>query len=88
MLVHDLRSITRFAISTNASNGDTRHRIAPVALGRFKVANAVHAGADMDKAFFAAHWGRTAALVVVEKVSPTPDRYPRRPGLPARRPLG
>ncbi len=26
-------------------------------------------------------------LVAVEKVSPTPARYPRRPGLPARRPL-
>lgn len=26
-------------------------------------------------------------LVVVEKVSPTPGQYPRRPGLPARRPL-
>jgi 16S rRNA (guanine527-N7)-methyltransferase len=27
-------------------------------------------------------------LVVVEKVSPTPPRYPRRPGEPSRRPLG
>lgn len=26
-------------------------------------------------------------LVVVDKVSPTPDRYPRRPGLPSKRPL-
>lgn len=26
-------------------------------------------------------------LVVVDKVSPTPDKYPRRPGLPSRRPL-
>ena len=26
-------------------------------------------------------------LVVVEKVSATPERYPRRPGIPARRPL-
>lgn len=26
-------------------------------------------------------------LVIVEKVSPTPERFPRRPGLPARRPL-
>lgn len=26
-------------------------------------------------------------LVVLEKVSPTPDRYPRRPGMPAKRPL-
>ena len=27
-------------------------------------------------------------LVLVEKVSPTPVRYPRRPGIPAKRPLG
>ena len=27
------------------------------------------------------------ALLVVEKQHPTPDRYPRRPGLPAKRPL-
>jgi len=26
-------------------------------------------------------------LVVVEKVTPTPDRYPRRPGIPTKRPL-
>jgi 16S rRNA (guanine527-N7)-methyltransferase len=26
-------------------------------------------------------------LVVLRKVAPTPDRYPRRPGVPARRPL-
>jgi 16S rRNA (guanine527-N7)-methyltransferase len=27
-------------------------------------------------------------LVVLDKISPTPGRYPRRPGIPARRPLG
>lgn len=27
------------------------------------------------------------ALLVVEKQQPTPDRYPRRPGIPAKRPL-
>ncbi len=27
------------------------------------------------------------SLVVIEKVSPTPDRYPRRPGIPGKRPL-
>ena len=27
-------------------------------------------------------------LVVIDKVKPTPQRYPRRPGIPARRPLG
>jgi 16S rRNA (guanine527-N7)-methyltransferase len=27
-------------------------------------------------------------LVVIEKVAPTPARYPRRPGLPAKNPLG
>lgn len=26
-------------------------------------------------------------LVLVEKVAPTPDRYPRRPGMPSKRPL-
>jgi 16S rRNA (guanine527-N7)-methyltransferase len=26
-------------------------------------------------------------LVVVEKVAPTPERYPRRPGIPPKRPL-
>ena len=26
-------------------------------------------------------------LVVVEKVKPTPERYPRRPGIPSKRPL-
>jgi 16S rRNA (guanine527-N7)-methyltransferase len=28
------------------------------------------------------------SLVIVEKVSPTPDVYPRRPGTPSKRPLG
>ena len=28
------------------------------------------------------------SLVIVEKVSPTPDLYPRRPGTPSKRPLG
>jgi 16S rRNA (guanine527-N7)-methyltransferase len=26
-------------------------------------------------------------LVVIEKVSPTPALYPRRPGMPAKRPI-
>ncbi len=26
-------------------------------------------------------------LVVIDKVSPTPEKYPRRPGVPAKRPL-
>ena len=30
---------------------------------------------------------RGGTVVVVSKLRPTPDRYPRRPGLPARRPL-
>lgn len=29
----------------------------------------------------------THTLVVVDKIRPTPDRYPRRPGIPAKRPL-
>ncbi|MGB9886096.1 MAG: 16S rRNA (guanine(527)-N(7))-methyltransferase RsmG [Moorellales bacterium] len=32
--------------------------------------------------------GRERWLVVVEKVGPTPEEYPRRAGLPERRPLG
>jgi 16S rRNA (guanine527-N7)-methyltransferase len=27
-------------------------------------------------------------LVIIDKLSPTPEKYPRRPGLPAKRPLG
>ena len=30
----------------------------------------------------------TRYLVVVDKVATTPDKYPRRPGMPAKRPLG
>jgi 16S rRNA (guanine527-N7)-methyltransferase len=29
----------------------------------------------------------TGTIVVIEKVRPTPSRYPRRPGVPARKPL-
>ena len=28
------------------------------------------------------------SLVVIQKVSPTPESYPRRPGIPKKRPLG
>ncbi len=31
--------------------------------------------------------GRAASLVVLDKTRPTPDRYPRRPGVPGRRPV-
>ncbi len=27
-------------------------------------------------------------LIIIDKLSPTPQRYPRRPGIPAKRPLG
>jgi 16S rRNA (guanine527-N7)-methyltransferase len=30
---------------------------------------------------------RAGTVVIVEKVRPTPDAYPRRPGIPARKPL-
>jgi len=30
---------------------------------------------------------RSGTVVVVEKIRPTPDAYPRRPGMPARKPL-
>jgi 16S rRNA (guanine527-N7)-methyltransferase len=32
--------------------------------------------------------GGQTTLIVAEKIGPTPARYPRRPGLPAREPLG
>ena len=31
--------------------------------------------------------GEERSLVIIEKVFPTPPGYPRRPGLPARRPI-
>jgi 16S rRNA (guanine527-N7)-methyltransferase len=31
--------------------------------------------------------GEERCLVVVEKVRPTPDKYPRRSGIPTRRPI-
>jgi 16S rRNA (guanine527-N7)-methyltransferase len=36
---------------------------------------------------FAPPGGQRQHLVVVRKTGPTPERYPRRPGLPAKRPL-
>jgi 16S rRNA (guanine527-N7)-methyltransferase len=33
-------------------------------------------------------FGDERHLVVIDKVSPTPPQYPRRPGMPAKRPLG
>jgi 16S rRNA (guanine527-N7)-methyltransferase len=33
-------------------------------------------------------FGDRRFLVVIDKVSPTPAKYPRRPGIPAKRPLG
>ena len=35
----------------------------------------------------AAHSGVAGVLVVLEKVGPTPAKYPRRPGIPSKRPL-
>jgi 16S rRNA (guanine527-N7)-methyltransferase len=31
--------------------------------------------------------GRPQTIVLIEKLAPTPERYPRRPGLPSKRPL-
>ena len=31
--------------------------------------------------------GDARTLVVIEKVAPTPERYPRREGVPGRKPL-
>ena len=45
-------------------------------------------GALLDVLKVAAEGSAAAgALVVLEKVGPTPERYPRRPGIPAKRPL-
>ena len=41
-------------------------------------------GSPNDSETFA---GLATALVVLEKKGPTPDRYPRRPGVPTKRPL-
>jgi 16S rRNA (guanine527-N7)-methyltransferase len=27
-------------------------------------------------------------LIIIDKIAPTPDKYPRRPGIPAKRPIG
>jgi 16S rRNA (guanine527-N7)-methyltransferase len=32
--------------------------------------------------------GRRTCVIIVDKVYPTPERFPRRPGVPRRRPLG
>jgi 16S rRNA (guanine527-N7)-methyltransferase len=39
------------------------------------------------KAIDLPQFGDKRFLVVIEKVSPTPPKYPRRPGIPAKRPL-
>ncbi len=33
------------------------------------------------------HLGEARSLVVIEKIAPTPEKYPRRPGIPSKRPL-
>lgn len=33
-------------------------------------------------------FGKPLHLVVIDKVAPTPAKYPRRPGMPAKRPIG
>jgi 16S rRNA (guanine527-N7)-methyltransferase len=30
----------------------------------------------------------TRYMIVIDKVAATPEKYPRRPGIPAKRPLG
>ena len=53
---------------------------------------AIHAIEVMGGALVAVHASRSAArragtVVVIEKIRPTPAAYPRRPGVPSRRPL-
>ncbi|MDA0771271.1 MAG: 16S rRNA (guanine(527)-N(7))-methyltransferase RsmG [Chloroflexi bacterium] len=57
-----------------------------------EIAAASHAfqslGGELKKIIPVAQKGlENRALVVIEKTSPTPERYPRRPGIPAKRPL-
>jgi 16S rRNA (guanine527-N7)-methyltransferase len=33
------------------------------------------------------HLAEPRSLVLIEKIAPTPDKYPRRPGIPSKRPL-
>ncbi len=33
------------------------------------------------------HLAEARSLVVIEKIAPTPEKYPRRPGIPSKRPL-
>ncbi|MBM4467499.1 MAG: hypothetical protein FJ014_18415 [Chloroflexi bacterium] len=33
------------------------------------------------------HLAVPRSLVVIEKVAPTPEKYPRRPGIPSKRPI-
>lgn len=58
-----------------------------------EVAEAAHALAELGggavtlTTFQLPETDEAHTLVVVEKIRPTPDRYPRRPGMPAKRPL-
>jgi 16S rRNA (guanine527-N7)-methyltransferase len=40
-----------------------------------------------DAPVFQPPHGQPQTTVLIEKISPTPDRYPRRPGIPSKRPL-
>ena len=59
-----------------------------------EVATAAEAVAALGGGPIQVHWLELAelpeprALVVADKVAPTPGAYPRRPGVPVRRPLG
>jgi 16S rRNA (guanine527-N7)-methyltransferase len=36
---------------------------------------------------FAPPFGPSQTVIIVEKAAPTPERFPRRPGIPSKRPL-
>jgi 16S rRNA (guanine527-N7)-methyltransferase len=46
-------------------------------------------GGELEKVFYyrLPYWELSRTLVLVRKVRPTPEKYPRRPGIPAKKPL-
>jgi 16S rRNA (guanine527-N7)-methyltransferase len=47
----------------------------------------LHGRIAKTKDLFLPHSMGNRTLLLIEKTAPTPDRYPRRPGIPAKRPL-
>ena len=60
-----------------SADQDAVHGVVQMLGGRFRSPIPVHVGKDLDG----------YGLTIVDKVEPTPAHYPRRAGLPAKRPL-